>query len=296
MAEDDTSADDSSIDELSQQIQQLSSGDRADLLKSVRDDQLSAYLDARGEYIDNLREEGLMPGYPEGPWSDYCREHPEDPICQRIVTGEQRREQLEKYQRVRGEFVDRLRESGLLSEDEATGAASREPMMAMGGASSMGGLGTASGLGSGSAGDLAGFDPGLGYTPDPTDPWPWPEFCWRFPWLCVNGPIPDPFPFPLPGPQPDPVPFAQGGGRTLMANAASRTPGMASLTQERTGLTPRPDGPFGGIPDPRIPDPFPPRDPCELAPWLPQCGGPGCPPICYQQPWHPFCQRCWGRL
>ncbi|NEU57571.1 hypothetical protein [Halorussus sp. MSC15.2] len=294
MAGDDTSENDTSIDELSQRIQQLSSADRADLLESVRGDQLSSYLDARGEYIDNLREEGLMPGYPEGPWSDYCREHPEDPICQRIVTGEQQRQRLEAYQRARGQFVDRLREQGLLSEDEGGGPTGLEPMagldstMATTGASSVEGLGGASGLGR--ASDLPGFDSRHGYTPDPSDPWPWPDFCMLYPWFCGNWPTPDPFPFPdpipRPGPRPDPVPFARGEARTPMSSRNRLFSGQG------VGLPAIPDRPER-VPD-RIPDDrFPPRDICELAPWLPQCDGRRCPPICYYQPSNPICWGCW---
>lgn len=76
------SKDDPSIDDLSEQIQQLSTDERGDLFDALREDQLQSYLDARGEYVDQLREEGLVPSFPEdSPWANYCEERPYDPLC-----------------------------------------------------------------------------------------------------------------------------------------------------------------------------------------------------------------------
>ena len=106
----------SSVDELAEQVGELTGAERAELFEGVRDDLLERYLQARGEYIDDLRERGLVGQYPDdSPWADYCREHPEDPMCHRILSQEGTHERQREYLDARRKYVERLREEDLLS-------------------------------------------------------------------------------------------------------------------------------------------------------------------------------------
>jgi hypothetical protein len=106
----------SSVDELAEKMGELSAAERRELLESVQQDLLERYLEVRGEYIDDLRERGLVGLYPEeSPWAAYCRDHPEDPICLQILPQEGAAEQRREYLDARREYVERLREEGLTS-------------------------------------------------------------------------------------------------------------------------------------------------------------------------------------
>ena len=106
----------SSVDELAEQMGELTGAERAELFEGVRDDLLERYLKARGEYIGDLRERGLVGQYPDdSPWADYCREHPEDPMCHRILSKADAYEKHREYLDARREYVERLQEEGLMS-------------------------------------------------------------------------------------------------------------------------------------------------------------------------------------
>lgn len=104
--------------------------------KQTHSDALSQYLDLRTEYVDQLREHDLVDEngrlreavvnsllrgdttvpadgtgiYPEGsPLAKHCREHPNDPLCQRVRPDEMVREFLD----VRSAFLDDVAEHGL---------------------------------------------------------------------------------------------------------------------------------------------------------------------------------------
>lgn len=96
--------------------------------KQPHSDALGQYLDLRTEYVDSLREHdlldasggirrevigGLLGGRAipvEGsPLDEHCRKHPDDPLCQRIPSGEMVREFLD----VRSAFLDEVAKHGL---------------------------------------------------------------------------------------------------------------------------------------------------------------------------------------
>lgn len=311
--------DENAIDELSERIDQLSEEDRAHLLESLREDRLSAYLDARGEFMDALREEGLIGRYPEdSPWADYCEQHPNDPLCWRMLASEEGRDTLRKYQRARGRFADRLHERGLMTER---------------------------------ADRLESFADEIGLTPlpdGPVVPWkpPW-WICIRYPWICDycfwqpwkcfgTKPAPKPIPIPDPGPLgPESMMGSSMGpmmGGPMGMGAMAAGPmgmqamemgpvGMGQMGERTSGWADRPGElpiPPGGFRPEPIP-PLPPIDICRYLPHLPQCRpqlpcwlnpnqpqcrplpcwanpyqpGCRCPPRCYFDPGLPECQWCW---
>lgn len=170
------------LDELIDRIQELSEEERRDLVDSVREDQLTSYLDIRGRYIERLREEELLGRFPEdSPWSEYCETHPYDPICQRIMPHEEMRSHRRKFDRIHDEFVDELREADLPYFDESPERPSIFPSRWLCWRYPW----------------LCPFDASDWYCRQ--FPWSWRCFCRRYPWLCSDLEVPE-LPVPDPGP------------------------------------------------------------------------------------------------
>lgn len=98
------------------------------------DDKFSQYLQFRTEYVEQLREKDLLDvggslraevldglfgdsrfiPVEGSPMDEHCREHPEDPICMVISTGDL----AEQFLDIRGGFLDKIEEHDLRSVQE----------------------------------------------------------------------------------------------------------------------------------------------------------------------------------
>jgi hypothetical protein len=121
----------------------------------------------------------FRPAPGEVEWIEYCREHPNDPIC---LAGAPPAvgDRLDDFLGIRGEYLPHIEEEGLLDVEVASG---RPSVRRRGDPSPQP--------------NALGFESSVGLTPPP-DPWPRPPE-WP-PW-----PVPRPDPFPFDG-HPIPVP------------------------------------------------------------------------------------------
>lgn len=285
-------------DDLIDRIQELSREGRKELLESMQEDDLAEYLDVRGRYMERLKEEGLIGDVPEdSPWAEYCETHPYDPMCQRIMPGEELRSRRQKFRRIQEDYLDELREHDLTHVEETP----------------------------------------IGLTPIPGGwpRWPW-WLCWRYPWLCDDDWLCQVFPWICSGLErvPDiPIPAPGPFGRVLDDTLTRMDPALR-ISQPRPGMEPmasgRPSyGNYPGAMDPvrmgttqlqlprgvdvggqidlgdvfgpggfdvcRFFPQLPQCDPCIKYPWLPGCWPPRwCPPFCRHDPFNPLCRGCWG--
>ncbi|WP_380674306.1 hypothetical protein [Salinigranum sp. GCM10025319] len=305
----------SSVDELAEQVGELSGAERAELLESVQSDLLERYLEVRGEFMKHLGERGLLGTYPEdSPWAAYCRDHPEDPICLRILSQEGATERQREYLDARRTYVERLREEGLLSAETDGGAPGHAgtafalPIPGPTGITGPGRLPTP-------FFDICDYDPCFcnPYTCECNPHLPWCyDICDRYPCLCnpCSPGCPEYFScqcndwpwcrwrnipeFELP-PRGLTVPTAMSrGGMGLGGTAATSRP-MMSRGGLPAGLTPMPQGPVPGpIPGGPTPGPIPwpvPEGPIT-GPVLDICARYPC--LCNRyscecNPWLPWC-------
>lgn len=106
----------SSVDDLSEEIRELSAEERSDLFRGLRQDRLDEYLEVRAEYLDKLKEKGLYPE--DSPWAEHCRQYPFDPVCRRILPLGISQE----IQHIRQDYIKRLREQDLLEFEQMIGS------------------------------------------------------------------------------------------------------------------------------------------------------------------------------
>ncbi|WP_164471649.1 hypothetical protein [Halosimplex salinum] len=141
----------SDIDEISEEDSELDREEESELVGGVSEERLSKYLELRGEYLDRLEEHDLTDTTPrEGAWADYCSEHPDDPVCQRIRDANPPRpvqDSMNEYLDAREEYLDDLKENDLLDLESQFGQAGPNFN-----------LGNGAGLGTGfGGGNAAGF-------------------------------------------------------------------------------------------------------------------------------------------
>jgi len=243
------------IDDLIERLGGLDPEERRELSRRMQADWARRVGDAQRAYVERLEEENLVGGGgsvfqpipgEEDEWIEYCREHPNDPIC---LAGAPPAvgDRLSDFLEIREEYLDHLEEEGL---------ADLEASSPGGGHSITGARGNPS-----PQPNALRTESPVGLTPPPD---PWPPRPWPWP-----GPRPDPFTFADNG---DPVPLPMDRGRRYdagspqMANPWNQstpavdprrfTPGSGSALS-REGLTFPPDSwPPWPWPGPR-PDPFP---------------------------------------
>ncbi|AZH25142.1 hypothetical protein [Haloplanus aerogenes] len=242
------------IDDLIEQLGELDSEERRELSRRMQADWARRIGDAQRAYLERLEEENLVGGGgsvfqpipgEEEEWIEYCREHPNDPMC--LLGAPAVGDRLSDFLDIREEYISHLEEEGLLDIEAASPGGGFEPV-----ARSRGDPSPQPSLGGGGS--------PVGLTPLP-DPWPWPPEWPPWPW-----------PWPGPGPRPGPWPYADNGDpvplpmdrmrRGTAIDPRRSTPGSgAALSRE--GLTfppdtwPVPPWPWPWPwPGPR-PDPFP---------------------------------------
>jgi hypothetical protein len=252
------------IDDLIDRLGELDPEERRELSRRMQADWARRVGDAQRAYLERLEEENLVGGGgkvfqpipgEEGEWIEYCREHPNDPIC--LLGAPAVGDRLSDFLDIREEYFSHLEEEGLVDVEAASGRPSAHRR------------GNPSPQPNG-----LGFESPVGLTPppDPWPPWPWPPEWPPWPW---PGPWPyadDGQPLPMPADsRPIPMPADRRRGfdaRSAMLDAgrgrrstavdprSQYTPGSGSALS-RVGLTPPPD------PWPWPPWPWPP----EWPPW-----------------------------
>lgn len=106
------SDDNMDVDELKSRITDLSSEERDELFEGLQRERLETYLEIRGTYFDELKEESIASLSESGPWADYCEDHPEDPICRQLSFGVHAPEH--GSHEIRERYVEELLDRGLL--------------------------------------------------------------------------------------------------------------------------------------------------------------------------------------
>ncbi len=104
--------DNDNVEELVGQLASLSQTDRKAVFERLQEDDIEQFLEVRGEFIETLEESGVIgSGMPDdGYWADYCREYPQDPICQRIAPRDSLEELQRKYVAAREQYFVELEE------------------------------------------------------------------------------------------------------------------------------------------------------------------------------------------
>lgn len=215
------------IDDLIERLGELDPEERRGLFRRMRADWIRRVGDAQRAYVERLEEENLVGGGgsvfqpipgEEEEWIEYCREHPNDPIC---LAGAPPAvgDRLADFLDIREEYLSHLEEEGLV--DLETGAAG-------GGFRSMGIQGNPTPQPS-----FGGTGSPVGLTPPPDPPWPWPP---EWP----------PWPWPWPGPRPGPWPYADNGDPVPLPTSPGRRYDVAPWAAMRRGGSPAAFGPQGG--------------------------------------------------
>jgi len=188
------------IDDLIERLGELDPSERRELSRRMRADWVRRVGDAQRAYRERLEEENLVGGGgmvfqpipgEEEEWLEYCREHPDDPIC---LAGAPPAvgDRLSDFLDIRREYLGHLEEEGLLGVETA----------------SPGRFGPAARRRDDPSVERSGSPVGL--TPPP-DPWPWPPEWPPWPW-----------PWPGPGPRPGPWPYADNGDPVPLPASPSR--------------------------------------------------------------------------
>lgn len=112
----------SNLEDFVEQIADLSSEERAELFETLDRARLEEYLEIREKYVERLEAESDDQFPEESPLADYCRDHPDDPLCRSFHTDvRERRRELHE------EFITELEEQGLM-DVEARLIGSRFPL------------------------------------------------------------------------------------------------------------------------------------------------------------------------
>lgn len=101
------------LDELRERIHALSPEERSELFGLIQTDRLNDYLAVRGAYFDTVTEL-IVRVTDDGPWAEYCQCHPEDPVCQQMVTQADTPDIQREYAEAHEHYVETLEERGLL--------------------------------------------------------------------------------------------------------------------------------------------------------------------------------------
>ncbi|WP_251344041.1 hypothetical protein [Haloplanus halophilus] len=210
------------IDDLIDRLEALDSEERRELSRRMRADWVQRVEDAQRAYLDRLEEENLVGGGgsvfqpipgEEAEWVEYCRDHPNDPICL-LGAPPAVGDRLSDFLEIREEYLSHLEEEGLLDVESSSGGGIRPA-----GGTSRPAVGY---RGDPSPQPSLRTDSPVGLTPPP-DPWPWPPQWPPWPW-----------PWPGPGPRPGPWPYADNGDPVpLPMDRAGRDDGWASLRGPR---------------------------------------------------------------
>lgn len=110
--------DSTTVDNLCEQIHALAPQERSELLESVQADRFTDYLAVRGAYFDAITEL-VARAFDDGPWAEYCQNHPEDPLCQQLVSQTAAQEIQERYTEANEKYTETLREQELLDIERA---------------------------------------------------------------------------------------------------------------------------------------------------------------------------------
>ncbi|AXG10098.1 hypothetical protein [Haloplanus rubicundus] len=183
------------IDDLIERLGELDPDERRELSRRMQADWARRVGDAQRAYVERLEEENLVGGGgkvfqpipgEEEKWTEYCREHPNDPIC---LAGSPPAvgDRLGDFLDIREEYLSHLEEEGLLDVETASPGGGFRPV--------------ARTWGDPSPQPSRGAESPVGLTPPP-DPWPWPPQWPPWPW---------PWPWPGPGPRPGPWGYADNG-------------------------------------------------------------------------------------
>jgi len=201
------------IDDLIERLGELEPDKRRELSRRLRADWTKRVRDAQRAYLDLLEEENLVGGGgsvfqpipgEEEEWEEYCREHPNDPMC--LLGAPAVGDRLSDFLDIREEYISHLEEEGLLGVEAAAPGGGFKPVARSWGDPSP----QPSRAG-------AGSPVGLTPPPDPWPPWPWPP---EWP--------PRPWPWPWPGPRPGPWPFADNGDPVPLPMDRERRPADVS--------------------------------------------------------------------
>jgi hypothetical protein len=199
------------IDDLIERLGELDPSERQELSQRMQADWVRRIGDAQRAYLERLEEENLVGGGgtvfqpipgEEDEWLEYCREHPNDPMCL-AGTPPAVGDRLSDFLDIRREYLGHLEEEGLLDLETASPGGGFKPVARRWGDPSP-------------QPNAARSGSPVGLTPPP-DPWPpWP------PWPPQWPPWPWPGPGPGPGPHPGPWPYADNGDPVPLPESPAR--------------------------------------------------------------------------
>lgn len=119
------------VDELKARITEFPSEEREELFEGLQQERLETYLEIRGAYFDELKEESIAALSESSPWVDYCEDHPEDPICGELSFGVHAPERGSSE--IREKYVDELLDRGVWDvEANVLSDTFRDPLLSEG--------------------------------------------------------------------------------------------------------------------------------------------------------------------